>query len=80
MVEPGQPAGAKLSGDQTRHMLNFAVRTPALNAGSLVNHGSRVLGFVGQNPTLVSFGFVTSSQTPSHKSEALLQCVTDNHL
>lgn len=79
MVEPGQPAGAKLSGDQTRHMLNFAVRTPALNAGSVVNRGSRVLGFAEQNPTLVSFGFVTFSRTPSRESEALLQCVTDNH-
>lgn len=59
MVEPGQPAGTKLSGDQTRHMLNFAVRTPALNAGSVVNRGSRVLGFAGQNSTLVSFGLVT---------------------
>lgn len=59
MVEPGQPAGAKLSGDQTRHMLNFAVRTPALNAGSVVNRGSRVLGFAEQSPTLVSVGLIT---------------------
>lgn len=54
MVEPGQPAGTKLSGNQTRHMLKFAVRTPALNAQSVVQRGSRVLGFAGQNPTLVS--------------------------
>jgi len=58
MVEQGQPAGAKLSGDQTRHMLNFAVRTPALNAGSVVNRGNRVLGLAGQNPTLVGVGLV----------------------
>lgn len=55
MVEPGQPAGTKLSGNQTRHMLKFAVRTPALNAQSVVQRGSRVLGFAGQNPTLANF-------------------------
>lgn len=56
-VEPGQAAGVKLSGNQTRNMLNFAVRTPALNAMSIVNNGTQVLGFKGQNSTLV--GLIT---------------------
>lgn len=54
MVEPGQPAGTKLTGNQTRNMLNFAVRIPALNAQSVVRKGTRVLGFAGGNATLVS--------------------------
>lgn len=54
MVEPGQPARTKLTGNQTRNMLNFAVRTPALNAQSVVRNGTRVLGFADGNATLVS--------------------------
>ena len=54
VVGPGQPAGTKLTGDQTRNMLNFAVRGPGLNAQSVVHRGSRVLGFEGDNSTLVS--------------------------
>lgn len=52
IVEPGQPAGSKLTPNQTRNMLNFAVRAPALNAQSIVRQGSQVLGLTG-NPTLV---------------------------
>lgn len=55
IVEPGQPAGAKLTSNQTRNMLNFAVRTPALNAQSIVRQGSQVLGLAGENPILVRF-------------------------
>lgn len=53
-VEPGQPAGSKLTPNQTRNMLSFAVRAPALNAQSIVQQGSQVLGLTG-NSTLVRF-------------------------
>ncbi|KAL4890621.1 ribonuclease H-like domain-containing protein [Aspergillus ambiguus] len=56
MVEPGQPAKAKLSPNQTRNMLNFAVRTPAQNAQSIVSTGLRVLGLAPPNSTLDEFG------------------------
>ncbi|KAL3494045.1 ribonuclease H-like domain-containing protein [Aspergillus germanicus] len=60
-VEPGQPAKGKLTPNQTREMLKFAVRTPAQNALSIVNRGTETLG-IGQhpNPTLVDFGIQTS--------------------
>jgi hypothetical protein len=53
-VEPGQTAKGKLTPNQTREMLKFAVRTPAQNALSIVNRGTETLG-IGQspNPTLV---------------------------
>ena len=54
-VEPGQPANTKLSGEQTRYMLGFAVRPPNANAGSIVKQGKDVLCLEGStNPTLVS--------------------------
>jgi hypothetical protein len=56
VVQPGQPAKSKLSGDQTASMLKFAVmgRKPGQNAQSIVSKGVGVLG-LGQptNPTLV---------------------------
>lgn len=56
-VEPGQPASSKLSPNQTRNMLNFAVRSPAQNAQSIVNKGTKVLGLGDPlNPTLAGFG------------------------
>ncbi|KAL2834729.1 ribonuclease H-like domain-containing protein [Aspergillus pseudoustus] len=60
-VEPGQPAKSKLTPNQTRQMLNFAVRSPAQNALSIVNKGSETLGIGGSsNPTLVDFGIQTN--------------------
>lgn len=56
MVEPGQPAKAKLSPNQTRNMLNFAVRSPPQNAESIVSTGLRVLGLAPSNPTADEFG------------------------
>lgn len=41
----GQPAGSKLTPNQTRNMLSFAVRGPAQNAMSIVNKGTNMLGF-----------------------------------
>jgi hypothetical protein len=60
MVEPGQPAKAKLSPNQTRNMLNFAVRSPPQNAESIVSTGLRVLGLAPSNPTAVSSVHVVS--------------------
>lgn len=55
VVEPGQPAGIKLAPNQTRNMLNFAVRGPAQNAQSIVTRGAQVLGLGPPlNETLVS--------------------------
>lgn len=55
IVLPGQSAMAKLSGDQTRSMIKFAVRGPWLNAESIVNDGLRTGGLSSQtNPLLVS--------------------------
>lgn len=53
-VMSGQPAKSKLSPNQTRQMLNFAVRSPAKNARSIVTKGTETLG-IGDpaNPTLV---------------------------
>ncbi|KAL4957388.1 ribonuclease H-like domain-containing protein [Aspergillus filifer] len=62
MVEPGQPAKSKLSPDQTRKMLNFAVRNPGANARSIVEKGQKTLGIgASANPTLVDFGMQTNT-------------------
>lgn len=56
VVLPGQSAMAKLSGDQTRNMISFAVRGPWLNAESIVNNGFQTAGLSSQtNPLLVSY-------------------------
>ncbi|KAE8382191.1 ribonuclease H-like domain-containing protein [Aspergillus bertholletiae] len=55
-VEPGQPAKTKLTPNQTRNMLNFAVRAPRQNATSIVTTGTRLLGLSPQSPTLENFG------------------------
>lgn len=53
-VEAGQPAKAKLSPNQTREMLKFAVRSPAQNASSIVTKGLGTLGLGDPvNATLV---------------------------
>ena len=55
VVLPGQSAMAKLSGDQTRNMIRFAVRGPWLNAESIVNDGLLTGGLSTEtNPLLVS--------------------------
>lgn len=55
VVVPGQSAMAKLSGDQTRNMIRFAVRGPWMNAESIVNDGFSTAGLSGStNPLLVS--------------------------
>lgn len=55
VVLPGQSAMAKLSGDQTRNMIKFAVRGPWLNAGSIVKDGLPTGGLSTEtNPLLVS--------------------------
>lgn len=55
VVMPGQPALAKLSGDQTRNMIRFAVRGPWMNAESIVNNGFETAGLSLQtNELLVS--------------------------
>lgn len=55
VVLPGQSAMAKLSGDQTRNMIRFAVRGPWLNAQSIVNDGLLTGGLSTEsNPLLVS--------------------------
>lgn len=60
IVLPGQSAMAKLSGDQTRNMINFAVRGPWMNAESIVENGLRTGGLSSQtNPLLVSGYLVT---------------------
>lgn len=53
-VEAGQPAKTKLSPNQTREMLKFAVRSPAQNASSIVTKGMETLGLGDPiNATLV---------------------------
>ncbi|KAL4977719.1 ribonuclease H-like domain-containing protein [Aspergillus desertorum] len=59
-VVSGQPAKTKLSSNQTRQMLNFAVRSPAQNAQSIVTKGTETLGLLDPaNPTLMDFGIQT---------------------
>ncbi|OJJ95652.1 hypothetical protein ASPACDRAFT_81768 [Aspergillus aculeatus ATCC 16872] len=56
-VEPGQQAKTKLSPFQTREMLKFAVNFPPVNAQSIVNNGTRILGLgAASNATLKEFG------------------------
>ncbi|KAL5001644.1 ribonuclease H-like domain-containing protein [Aspergillus recurvatus] len=60
-VVSGQPAKARLSSNQTRQMLNFAVRSPVQNAQSIVTKGKETLGLGDPaNPTLVNFGIQTN--------------------
>lgn len=59
-VMPGQPAGTKLTPNQTRNMLEFAVRDPEQNAQSIVKKGTQVLALgSSKNPTLVSVSPMT---------------------
>lgn len=57
VVIPGQNAIAKLSGDQTRNMIGFAVRRPGENAQSIVDQGFQIAGLTSQtNPLLAQYG------------------------
>lgn len=57
VVLPGQNATAKLSGDQTRAMIGFAVRRPGENAQSIVDQGFQTAGLTSQtNPLLAQYG------------------------
>lgn len=56
-VEPGQSSSSKLSPQQTREMIAFAVRKPYINAQSIVNAGPGTVGMLQQvNPMLANFG------------------------
>jgi hypothetical protein len=55
IILPGQPCSAKLSRQQTKKMIGFAVRKPASNAGSILLDGTRILGAQpATNTTFVS--------------------------
>ncbi|KAE8148426.1 ribonuclease H-like domain-containing protein [Aspergillus avenaceus] len=56
MVQAGQPAQTKLTPNQTREMLKFAVKPPSENAEAIMKQGTKVLGTHPQNPTLEKFG------------------------
>ncbi|OJD25785.1 hypothetical protein ACJ73_02841 [Blastomyces percursus] len=56
-VLPGQPANAKISPQQTQHMIRFAVQRPVENAKSIVVNGTKVLGVTPHlNPMLAGMG------------------------
>lgn len=57
VVLPGQNATTKLSGDQTRNMIGFAVRRPGENAQSIVDQGFPTAGLTSQtNALLAQYG------------------------
>jgi eukaryotic translation initiation factor 2C len=57
IVEPGQSSISKLTPQQTREMIAFAVRRPWKNADSIVNVGPEAVGMTSQvNPLLANFG------------------------
>lgn len=47
-------AGPKLSPNQTRQMIDFAVWKPGSNAEAIAKRGLGVVGLTGMNPYLVS--------------------------
>ena len=56
-VEPGQYASSKLSPQQTKEMIAFAVRKPWMNAQSIAANGPRTVGMLPQvNPKMANFG------------------------
>lgn len=57
-VEPGQPAKSKLTPNQTRKVLEFAVRRPASNAKSITAKGNQLLGLSPLCSTLVSLEMI----------------------
>ncbi|ORY62567.1 uncharacterized protein BCR38DRAFT_345772 [Pseudomassariella vexata] len=54
-IIPGQALRRKTNSEETRQMIEFACRSPAANAQSIVSTGRTVLGLDG-NPTLCQFG------------------------
>lgn len=60
-IQPGQRAKAKLTGDETTVMLNFACRTPFANAVSITTDGRQTLELDG-NETLQEFGITVDKK------------------
>ncbi|KAJ8058470.1 hypothetical protein OCU04_012658 [Sclerotinia nivalis] len=57
IIKPGQVVKKALLGDQTRMMLDFAIRRPEPNAISIITSGKQVLGLnANNNPLLSQFG------------------------
>jgi hypothetical protein len=57
VVEPGQTSTSKLTPQQTKEMITFAVRKPWMNAQSIVSAGPGTIGMTPQaNPLLANFG------------------------
>ncbi|KAI5205762.1 Piwi-domain-containing protein [Aureobasidium subglaciale] len=64
-VMPGQPVRRLLSGAQTTHMINFAARSPRLNAESIAGtpgNGLKTMGFNGPAQVMNKFGFEVSKE------------------
>ncbi|QIW96785.1 hypothetical protein AMS68_002303 [Peltaster fructicola] len=55
-IRPGQVARSKITPDQTREMLKFAVRQPSANAASISTQGLGLLGLQGANQYMSAFG------------------------
>ena len=65
VVLPGQPAGVKLSANQTREMIKRAVVMPHLNAAYITSSGVGTVGFfTGGAQTLVCSLAMLSPQFP----------------
>ncbi len=63
VVEPGQNSASKLTPQQTKEMISFAVRKPWMNAQSIVSAGPGTVGMLQQvNPMMASFGISTSGE------------------
>lgn len=61
VVEPGQNSTSKLSPQQTKEMIAFAVRKPYVNAQSIVDAGPGTVGMLQQvNPMMTNFGISMS--------------------
>jgi len=64
-VPIGQPVNSKLSPEQTKNMLDFAVRgrSPAQNAEAITTNGVGILGIDPLNETLVGYLLFPSEQS-----------------
>lgn len=71
-VMPGQAFRGKLSEKQTTEMIRIAARGPGENARRIVNGANRVIGFQGNNPSLVAFGVRVDSKLIVIKGRILL--------
>ena len=62
-VESGQNSTTKLSPQQTKEMIAFAVRKPYINAQSIVTAGPGTIGMLQQvNPMVANFGISMSGE------------------